>query len=286
MPFYHHVRIQYKALHFLAENKQYCKVVLTWFRLKALYKENSIHNIKSRKTELSKYCEMSESKFRQHYNELIRLKFITEKNGIAFLHTKNKLSELAELPVKVKTKYFNVPIIDLDFDRFQVAILKELDNQRYHNSFNKFIDKKKEKTFGKIKDAKIKRKIKFKQWEIDEFKKEFDKSQKNCQAFNPNKKGLFFDTQISQFKLGGLFGGIHRTTMSKRLKKYAKKGLLRLIKRDIVVGDIPKGTKNWIVKMQFGNGYYNRRGKLYRRITSRIEYTNVVNSKTQMQASM
>lgn len=247
-------------------------MVLTWFRLKALYKHNSIHNIKSRKIELAKYCGMSDSKFRQHYKELIRLKLITEKNNIAFIASKSKLSELAGLPTQIKTKHLNVGINDLEFDKFQAILHEQFYKQRYYIAFNKFLDYQKELKLGKINDAKLKKKIKFTPKQIAEFKKDFDKQQENCQAFNP-KNRLFFDAQISQNKLGYLFGGLHRTTISKRLKKYAKKRLLRVKERFIEVGNIVSDAYNWFVRSQFGAACFQVEGVVYRRIPNLITFT-------------
>lgn len=206
-----------------------------------MYSYSAVHNIKSKKQEISKKLGISENTFRKYLSILKSKSLVSiDKNDILRIAGRYQIyyslglaPNYSETKERISDKRYRLSFNELSTDYIKLlALVHKRDNINYVNTNR--IKNQLLKSFGTITCPKIKRKIesncKRKAIEIIERSKE-----NFAEGFNKDSKYGFVDDNLSGNSIAGIFGKKSRITGNRFMHKMKKKKIISYDARSILV---------------------------------------------------
>ena len=230
------------------------KAFVIYGKLKMMFSNGAVHNIKSRKKELAKRLHISENTFRK-YLGVLKSNFIVsiDENDILRLGGRYELyntlkieANFSETKKRIADKWYRVEKKDFNIEELQFLALKHKRNNIDYKNTER-IKNSIVKSFGTIICPKIKQRIESKARKTA--KTIVSNSQENfAESFNPNSKYGFVDNNLSGTSIAKLIGKKSKITGNRLMHKLAQKNKISYTKRDIRIQELTHFTNIKIIQ--------------------------------------
>ena len=248
------IKIPYKCLLPLVEKPDLLKAFVVYGKLKMMFTNGAVHNIRSRKKELAKRLDISENTFRK-YLGILKSYFLasTDENDTLRLVGRYGLYDIFKMTPhfsvtknRITDKWYKINKEDFDIEEIQFLALKHKRNNIDYKNIER-IKNNVVKTFGNILCPKIKQKIESKARKTA--KTIVDNSQENfAESFNPNSKYGFVDNNLSGQSIAKLLGKKSKITGNRFMHKLAKKNKIAYTPRTIALQELTCFTNIKIIQ--------------------------------------
>lgn len=249
-----YINIPYKCLLPLVAKPELLKAFVIYGKLKMMFTNGAVHNIKKRKKELAKSLGMSENTFRK-YLGVLKSHFIVsvDENNILRLGGRYELyntfkisPNFSETKNRIADKWYRIEKNDFNLEEIQFLALKHKRNNIDYKNTER-IKNKLVKTFGTIICPKIKQKIESKARKTA--KKVVDNSQENfAESFNPNSEHGFVDNNLSGLSIAKLLGKKSKISGNRFMHKLKQSNKITYTPRSIKLKELTHFTNIKIIQ--------------------------------------